>query len=220
MEKTINNETNDDDGSSSKLVLEGVSEKTLLSTGIRVGTLIKTKNMERFISKTRSDGLHVLDLEKILDRIDLISKFLSRLNMKKVVVYSSREYAFEPIKKFCELTDAIKITGRFMPGTFTNPIYPGHLDAEAVIIVDPNLDSQAINEASTIGIPIISLCDTDNISDEIDIILPSNNRGRKSLACVFWCLCRQLKLKNGSLKSNQNLKYSIDDFETKLESEN
>ena len=76
MDKNIDNEITDDDGSSSKLVLEGVSEKTLLSTGIRVGTLIKTKNMEQFISKTRSDGLHVLDLEKILDRIDLISKFL------------------------------------------------------------------------------------------------------------------------------------------------
>ena len=192
-----------------------ITEKALLSTGIRVGTQVKTKSMAQFIQKTRSDGLHVIDVGKTLSRIEIVGKFLARFDLANVVVYSSREYAKTPVQKFCMITGAIPLTGRFMPGTFTNPIYPKHIDPEVVLITDPSMDYQAVNEASNVGIPIISFCDTDNVTSNVDLVIPVNNRGRKALAAAFWLLARSILIHSGLLKANQPMKDSIEDFETK-----
>jgi len=193
-----------------------ISEKMLFSTGIRVGTLVKTKAMAHFISRTTPDGLHYIDISKTLARIETAARFISRADISKVVVYSAREYAKTPVEKFCELTGAIPITGRFMPGTFTNPLYPHHIDPEIVIVTDPALDTQAVDEASKMGIPVVALCDTDNITSKVDLVIPANNRGRKALAAVFWLLARAVLIRTGRLTADQPMKYTIEDFENKL----
>ena len=192
-----------------------VTEKALLSTGIRVGTQVKTKSMAQFIQKTRSDGLHVIDVGKTLSRIEVAGKCLARFDMSNVVVYSAREYAKTPVQKFCMITGAVPLTGRFMPGTFSNPIYPKHIDPEVLLVTDPSMDYQAVNEASKVGVPVISFCDTDNVTSNIDLVIPVNNRGRKALAAAFWLLARSILIHSTLLKDNQPMKYSIEDFETK-----
>jgi len=193
-----------------------ISEKMLLATGVRVGTMVKTKAMAHFVSRTTPDGLNYIDLSKILARIEVAARFISRADISKVVVYSSREYAKTPIERFCELTGAIPITGRFMPGTFTNPLYPNHIDAEIVVVADPAIDTQAVDEASKMGIPVVAICDTDNVTSKVDLVIPANNRGRKALAAVFWLLARAVLIRTGRLKPDQPMKYTIEDFETKL----
>ena len=193
-----------------------ISEKMLLATGIRVGTMVKTKAMAHFVSRTTPDGLHYIDLSKTLARIEIAARFISRADISRVVVYSSREYAKTPIEKFCELTGAIPITGRFMPGTFTNPLYPHHIDAEIVVVADPAIDTQAVDEASKMGIPVVAICDTDNVTSKVDLVIPANNRGRKALAAVFWLLARAVLIRTGRLTPDQPMKYTIEDFETKL----
>jgi len=172
--------------------------------------------MAKFIQKTRADGLHIIDVGKTLSRIETAGRFISRFDMNRVVVYSSREYARTPVLKFCEITGAIPLLDRFMPGTFTNPLYSKHIDPEVVIITDPAIDHQAIDEASKLGVPVISLCDTDNVTSDIDFVIPANNRGRKALAGAFWLLARSILLHTGILKQDQPMKYSIEDFETRL----
>ncbi len=133
-----------------------------------------------------------------------------------VVVYASKDYGKVPVEKFCELTGAMEVTGRFMPGTFTNPLYPGHLDAELVVVADPAADTQAIIEAGKMGIPVIAIADTDNVTDDVDLVIPGNNRGRKALAAIFWLLARTVLTYSSVLGADQQMKYTIDDFETKL----
>jgi len=209
-------EEKDESGSSEKLVVAQLSERTILATGIRVGTLVKTKDMERFISRTRPDGLHIIDLDKILSRIDVAAKFIARADIKRVVVCSAREYGKTPVEMFCSLTGAIPITGRFMPGTFTNPLYPEHIDPEIVMVVDPVMDARAVDEASKVGVSLIAICDTDNVTSNVDLIIPGNNRGRRALATIFWLLARAVLIHSGALTADQQLKYSIEDFETKV----
>ena len=215
---SINFETEDVEstGTLDSSITQHVSEQVLLSTGIRVGTLVKTKSMSTFISRTRPDGLHIIDVAKTLQRIELASKFISNLDSSRVVVYSSREYGKTPVAKFTELTGTIPLTGRFMPGTFTNPLYPKHLDPEAVIVTDPSMDQQAVIEATQVGIPVIAICDTDNLTENVDFVIPANNRGRKALAAVMWLLSRSVLQQSGKLSSDESLSYSIEDFETKL----
>ena len=209
-------EDGDDAGSEEKMVVPMLSEKALLATGIRIGTQVRTKSMEQFTTRPRPDGLHLLDYSKTLHRIDVAGKFISFVGPQNVVVYTSRDYGKVPVEKFCEVTKAIPVVGRFMPGTLTNPLFPGHLDVDLIVVADPASDTQAIVEAANMGTPVIAICDTDNITDDIDLVIPGNNRGRKSLATIFWLLARSVLTHATMLSVDQQLKYNIDDFETKM----
>ena len=209
----------DDAGSADTMVTPQLSEKALLATGIRIGTPVRTKTMEQYTTRPRPDGLHMIDYSKTLSRIDIAGKFIASTGTSGTVVYTSREHGLVAVEKFCEVTGAIPLVGRFMPGTFTNPLYPGHLDAELVVVADPLSDTQAIVEAGSMGIPVIAVCDTDNVTDDVDLVIPGNNRGRKSIAAIFWLLARSTLAHAGLLPLDQPMKYSIEDFETKVEEE-
>src|SRR6187402_2404732 len=191
-------------------------EKMILSTGIRVGTPVKTKFMSPFIVRANPEGLYILDISKTLARIDVAAKFIGRTNIANVAVTSAREYGKTPIEKFCELTGATPILGRFMPGTFTNPSLPKYLEPEIVIVTDPQADEQAVLEATRAGVPVIALSNSDNITSKVDLVIPSNNRGRKALATVYWLLTKEVLKKQGKIKSDSEMPLTIDDFEAKL----
>jgi small subunit ribosomal protein S2 len=194
-------------------------KKKILSTGIRVGTTVKTTFMQPFITKASPEGLYMIDLDKTLSRINTAAKFVNKIEFDKILVCSGREYAFTPIEKFCEITGAKKMLGRFMPGTLTNPSLSYYTEPKLVIISDPQIDSQAIIEATNAGIPVIGVSNTDNVTSKIDLVIPANNRGRKSLATVFWLLAREILIQKGQLKETDPMKYEIDDFETKITEE-
>ena len=184
-------------------------KKKILTTGIRVGTEVKTKYMIPYITQANPEGLYLFDLDITLSRIQTASRFIKKFDMKKVIVYSGRTYANTPIEKFCELTGARKMLGRFMPGTLTNPLLPYYSEPQLIIVSDPQVDAQAVNEATNAGIPVIGIANTDNVTSELDLVIPANNRGRKALATVYWLLAREI------LQDSKEMKYEIDDFETK-----
>ena len=184
-------------------------KKKILTTGIRVGTEVKTKFMIPYITQANPEGLYLFDLDITLSRIETASRFIKKFDIKKVIVYSGRTYANTPIEKFCELTGARKMLGRFMPGTLTNPLLPYYSEPQLIIVSDPQVDAQAITEATNAGIPVIGIANTDNVTSELDLVIPANNRGRKSLATVYWLLAREI------LQDSKEMKYEIDDFETK-----
>ncbi len=191
-------------------------EKMILSTGIRVGTPVKTKYMTPFIVRANPEGLYILDISKTLSRIDVAAKFIGRSTISRVAVTSAREYGKTPVEKFCEFTGASGIFGRFMPGTFTNPSLPRYMEPEIVIVTDPQADQQAVIEATRAGVPVIAISNSDNVTSKVDLVIPANNRGRKALATVYWLLAREVLKKQGSIKSDSDMKVSIEDFETKL----
>jgi small subunit ribosomal protein S2 len=194
-------------------------KKMVLSTGIRVGTQVKTKFMTPFITKASPEGLYMLDLDITLEKIKTAAKFINRVGTDKLIVCSGRQYANTPIEKFCEMLDTKKLLGRFLPGTLTNPSLPYYIEPKLVLISDPQVDEQAIIEATNAGIPIIGISNTDNITSKLDVVIPANNRGRKALATVYWLLVRQILIERGELKENDPMKYEIDDFETKITEE-
>lgn len=194
-------------------------EKYILSAGIRVGTPVKTKFMIPFITKATNEGLYIIDSKKTLSRIQTAAKFINRSSIQRVIICSGREYASHPIEKFCELTGAKPMLGRFMPGTLTNPLLPYYIEPELVVISDPQVDEQAVIEATNAGIPVIGIANTDNVTSKVDLVIPANNRGRKSLAAIYWLLSREILVQKGALKEDEPMKYEIDDFETKISEE-
>ena len=194
-------------------------KKKILSTGIRVGTQVKTKFMKPFITKASPEGLYMIDLDISLERIKTAAKFINRTGVDKTIVCSGREYANTPIEKFCEVTGANEMLGRFMPGTLTNPSLPYYIEPKLLLISDPQVDDQAVTEATNAGIPVIGISNTDNITAKVDVVIPANNRGRKSLATIYWLLAREILIEKGELKEDESMKYEIDDFETKISDE-
>lgn len=200
-------------------------EKMLLSTGIRVGTPVKTKYMTKFIVKANPEGLYILDMNQARNRIDVAAEFIARIPISKVAVCSAREYGKTPVEKFCELTGAMPILERFMPGTFTNPLLPNYMEPELIFVTDPQADQQAVIEATRAGLPVIGIANSDNVTSKVDLVIPANNRGRKALATVYWLLAKAVLAKMNKINADEQpldkivydgKEYVIDDFETKL----
>jgi len=191
----------------------------LLSAGIHIGTRMKTKDMEQFIYRVRPDGLFVLDIKKTDERIRVAAKFLARFEPSKIVAAATRLYAQEPVRKFCELTGATPVAGRFIPGLISNPLYPNHIEPDIIIVSDPRADSQALKEAASMGIPVVALCSTDNDFSGVDLVIPTNNKGRKALAVIYWLLARQVLRERGELPPDKDPPLTIEDFEAKVSKE-
>ena len=209
-----------------KLERETVAEEelllprdTLLSAGIHIGTRMKTRDMESFIYRVRPDGLFVLDVKKTDERIKIAAKFLARFEPSKIAAAAARLYAQEPVRKFCEVTGAIPLIGRFIPGLLSNPLYPRHIEPEVIIVSDPRADSQAVKEASMVGIPVVALCSTDNDFSSVDLVIPTNNKGRRALAVIYWLLARQILRERGELPPDKDLPLTMEDFEAKISRE-
>jgi small subunit ribosomal protein S2 len=192
---------------------------TLLSAGIHIGTRMKTGDMAPFIYRVRPDGLFVLDVKKTDDRIRVAAKFLSKFESAKIASAAARLYAQEPVKKFCEVIGATPVVGRFIPGLLSNPLYKNRLEPEVLIVSDPRADFQAVKEASSVGIPVIALCSTDNEFFGVDLVIPTNNKGRRALAVIYWLLARQILRERGELAQDKDLPVTIEDFEAKITKE-
>jgi len=194
-------------------------QDTLLSAGIHIGTRMKTKDMDKFIYRTRPDGLFVLDIKKTDERIRIAAKFLARLEPTKIAAVAARLYGRDPVTKFCDATGATPVIGRFIPGILSNPLSKNRIEPDVVIVSDPKADVQAVVEAAIIGVPVIALCSTDNDFTDVDFVIPTNNKGRRALAVIYWLLARQILRERGEILPDGNPSLSIDDFEVKLAKE-
>jgi small subunit ribosomal protein S2 len=191
-------------------------QEILLSAGVHIGTRIKSKEIERFIYRVRPDGLYVLDIGQMDKRIRTTARFLSRMNLEEVCVASGKRYGINPVEQFCNVIGCKPYTGRFTSGAFTNPLYSDFFEPEAVIVTDSLADQQIVEEASQAGVPVIALCSTDNSIKNVDLVIPVNNKGRRSLAIVYWLLAREILREKGTLPISGDFGKTIEDFETAL----
>ncbi len=193
-----------------------ILEDQYLTAGVHIGTQQKSASMEPFIFKVRDDGLFVLDVKKSDSRITSVAKLLSRYPPERILLVSARQYGKKPIEEFSEIVGTMSIAGRFIPGSLTNPSLHSFIEPEIMVVVDPAADRQAVREAVGIGIPIIGLVDTNNRLENIDVALPTNNKGRKALALVFWLLSREMAMIKGDIEKREDFPFEVEDFEQEL----
>jgi small subunit ribosomal protein S2 len=182
-----------------------------LSAGVHIGTQQKTADMERFIHRVRDDGLYVLDVSETDGRIRTAADFLANYDPEQILVTSSRQYGRFPAEKFADAVGARARTGRFIPGTLTNPDYAGYIEPDVVVVTDPIGDAQAVKEAITVGIPVIAMCDSNNQLSNVDLVVPTNNKGRRALSVVYWLLANETLDRRGA-----DTVFALDDFEDEL----
>ncbi|KKR78533.1 MAG: 30S ribosomal protein S2 [Candidatus Nomurabacteria bacterium GW2011_GWA2_40_9] len=189
-----------------------VPQDMYLKSGIHIGTKFRTKYMEQFIYKTRPDGLSVLNLQKIDERIRIAAAFLAQYNPEDVLIVSRRENGWKAVKMFGKITGCRIFAGRYPPGILTNPALDKYIEVKIILVTDSWPDRNAIMDAIKIGIPVIALCDTNNQTNKIDLVVPCNNKGKKSLGLFFWVLAREYLKGRGVLKQGEELKEKLEDF--------
>lgn len=177
-------------------------------SGIRIGTPVKTKFMRPFITEADTNGCYIIDADITMSRIRAAAKFIERIGPANLIVCSGVNKADVPTEKFCEMLGAKRLSGRFMPGTLTNPSLSYYIEPKLVLVTDPQIDEQAVIEATNAGIPVIGIANTNNITSNLDVIIPANNKGTKALAAVFWLLVKEIR--------GGDIEYEIDEFETKM----
>lgn len=193
-----------------------IPEDQYLTSGVHIGTQQKSADMKPFIYKIRTDGLYVLDIQKTDDRIRGAGKFLARYEPEQILVVAARQYGQKPAKVFARTIGAKIFAGRFVPGTLTNPDLPMFTEPDIIVVTDPAADQQALKEALNVGIPIVGLCDANNETKFVDYIIPTNNKGRRALAMIYWLLTRQVLKERGTLKDVSGFELAVEDFEATL----
>jgi small subunit ribosomal protein S2 len=193
-----------------------VSEEIYMTSGVHIGTRQKTADIKEFIYKVRNDGLYIIDVKKTDERIKASAKFLAKYDPAKILVVSVRQYGQKPVRKLGEITGIQVLDGRFQPGTLTNPNAKTFLEPEIILLTDPLADIQALHEAKNIGIPVIALCDTNNETKYIDYVIPTNNKGRRALALIYWLLARAILREQGKIQSDEEFTVAVEDFEAEI----
>ncbi len=189
-----------------------ISNEEYLKSGIHIGTKFRTKYMENFIYKTRPDGLSVLNIKQIDNRIRIAANLLSYYEPEDILIVSRRENGWRPIRMFAKATGANCFPGRYPPGILTNVQLKNFTQAKIIIITDAGPDKNAVKDALSVGIPIVALCDTNNQVNNIDFVIPCNNKGKKSLGLVFWLLAKTFLELKGLKNKGQAFEYDVDQF--------
>ncbi len=192
-----------------------VSRETYAKYGVHVGTSVRTGDMKKYVFKIRPDGVALIDVKKTDEKLRVAAKMIARERPERVLVASSRPHGSRPVLKFGEITGIKTSVGRFIPGSLTNPNLPTYIEPRLVMVTDPVADEQLLNEAFLRGIPSIGFCDTDNYTSKLDLVIPANNRSKKSLALLYWILARQVLRERGELPLDQSFRFPVEEFETK-----
>ena len=184
---------------------------------VHIGTQTKSKDMQQFIREVADDGtgLHLIDIEQTDERLQLASNFLGMYEARDILVVSARQYGQRPARLFAQAIGARHIVGRFIPGTLTNPLLRTYIEPQIIFVTDPQADNQALSEAISSNMPVVGICDTNNNLCNVDLCIPANNKGRRSLALIYWLLAREV-LKARGVMDDETWQHTqkIEDWES------
>lgn len=179
-----------------------------LESGIQIGTKFKTKDMAEYIHKVNpKNGVAILDVQKIDDKLKSGAEFLAKYNPEDILVVCRRENGWKAAKKFAEVIGAKYYVGRYPAGVITNPQLKTFLEPKLMFVADPRGDKNAVKDAYLMKVPILALCDTNNTLRTVDVVIACNNKGAKSLGLIYWILATEYLKATG-----QKVKLKLEDF--------
>lgn len=189
-----------------------VERDEYLSNGVHIGTKQQHTHMEKYIFHVKKNQLSVLNLSKTDESIRNAAKLLANYDLSDILVVGRKEEAHEAIDEFSKIFDTQKVTGRFMPGTLTNPDSEKFTEPELVFVTDPEEDRQAINEATDAKIPVVAIADSSNSLKNIDMAIPANNKAESSVSMVYYLLAKELASAKGI-----DTEFELEDFRSEIE---
>lgn len=210
-----------------------ISMKALLEAGVHFGHQTRRWNpkMAKYIYTSRN-GIHIIDLQKSSDCIDVAYKALFDIAEQggKVLFVGTKKQSQDPVREEAIRSGQYYVDKRWLGGTLTNfktikksikklqdlhkmeedgtfSVLPKkevinlrkEMDRlekflggikemrgipQALFIIDPRKERNAILEARKLGIPVFGIVDTNCDPDEVDYIIPANDDALRSVKLI------------------------------------
>jgi len=210
-----------------------ISMKSLLEAGVHFGHQTRRWNpkMAKYIYTSRN-GIHIIDLQKSSDLIDIAYKALFDIAAAdgKVLFVGTKKQSQEPVRDEAIRSGQYYVDKRWLGGTLTNfktikksikklqDLYKMEKDGtfallpkkeviglrkemerlekflggikemknlpQAIFIIDPRKERNAILEAKKLNIPVFGIVDTNCDPDEVDYVIPANDDALRSVKLV------------------------------------
>lgn len=185
---------------------------TYLASGMHIGTKFRTKHMMPYIYKVNPNGLCVLNIQEIDKRIMQAGRILGKYAPEDILVVGRRENAWKAVRAFGKATGCKYFAGRYPAGIITNTNLDTFFEPKLMVVVDPFPDKNAVHDALISGIPIVALCDSNNTTENVDFVVPCNNKGSKSIGLIFYILASRYLQERGVLPKDKLIDAPVEDF--------
>ena len=159
-------------------------------SSIHLGTRVITPDMKKYVYKRRADGLAVLNMALVDDKIKEAAEYLANFDPEKIIVVCKREAGWKAVKIFTELFGIQSFTKKYPAGILTNTVLDNFRETDLIVVCDPWLDKNALMDANRIKVPVLTICDTNNYTAGTKMVLPGNNKSGKSLGMIFYILSK------------------------------
>jgi small subunit ribosomal protein S2 len=184
-----------------------------LKSSMHLGTRVITPHMRKYIYKRRADGLAVFNTNLLDKKIRDCADYLSKFSPEQIVVVCKREAGWEAVKKFANTLGIKVFTKKYPAGTLTNINLDDFFEKDLVLICDPWLDKNALNDANKIKMEVMSICDSNNYRFGINKFVIGNNKSAKSLGMIFYLLTKlYIEQRKLNIKAPE-IEEFIDDWE-------
>ena len=187
--------------------------KMLIIAGCQYGGKKITKQMKKYVYTVRKDGIAIFDVNKIYEKIQVAARIIASVDPDSVISVSSKEAGQRAVYKFGHFTKTQTVTGRWSPGMLTNQTTKKFIEPRLLIVTDPRTDYNAILESSYVNIPVIAICNTDNMLKYVDCAIPCNNRHPKSVAMIWYLLTKavlEIKKYTENFEKNPSAYYNVE----------
>ena len=197
--------------------------KMLIIAGCQYGGKKITKQMKKYVYTVRKDGIAIFDVNKIYEKIQVAARIIASVDPDSVISVSSKEAGQRAVYKFGHFTKTQTVTGRWSPGMLTNQTTKKFIEPRLLIVTDPRTDYNALLESSYVNIPVIAICNTDNMLKYVDCAIPCNNRHPKSVAMIWYLLTKavlEIKKDTENFEKNPSAYYNVEMDKNKKDQKN
>jgi small subunit ribosomal protein S2 len=197
MKKSGIKETSKESGSEGKDEMILTSLDDYIKTASYLGTKVITPTMKPYVYRRRLDGLAILNTNLVDKKLKQAIDYLVQFKPEDWIIVCKREAGWRAVKMFSELTGVKVFTKKYPAGVLTNIELPDFFETNMVMICDPWLDKNALDDARRVNLPVVGICDTNNHTMRIDKVIIGNNKSSKAFGLFFWLIAREyLKVHN------------------------